>query len=137
MSSVREECAVIMRHMNKPPFSPPADGHAMHVFCLCAQWCGTCREYQPIFEQLAAQLPDVRFVWVDIEAHDDLLGDLDIENFPTLLIADAQGRARFAGTVLPHAETLQRMCQAALAGDFQLVNDPVWQSITPELMRLD
>ena len=125
-----------MRHMIKPPFSPPADGHAMHVFCLCAQWCGTCREYQPMFELLASQLPDVRFVWVDIEAHDDLLGDLDIENFPTLLIADTQGQARFAGTVLPHAETLQRMCQAALAGDFPLVNEAVWQSITPALMRL-
>ena len=109
----------------------------MHVFCLCAQWCGTCREYQPIFAQLASQWPEVKFVWVDIESHDDLLGDLDIENFPTLLIADAQGRVRFAGTVLPHAETLQRMCQAALAGDFLLIYDPVWQSITPELMRLE
>jgi thiol-disulfide isomerase/thioredoxin len=108
----------------------------MHVFCLCAQWCGTCREYQPIFDQLASQWPDVRFVWVDIESHDDLLGDLDIENFPTLLIADAQGQARFAGTVLPHAETLQRMCQAALAGDFPLISDPVWQNVMPELMRL-
>ena len=122
--------------MNQPPLTPPANGHVMHVFCLCAQWCGTCREYQPIFEQLAAQMPEARFVWVDIEAHDDLLGDLDIENFPTLLIADAQGQARFAGTVLPHAETLQRMCQAALAGDFQMVSDPVWQNVTPELMRL-
>jgi len=117
--------------------SPPAQGHAMHVFCLCAQWCGTCREYQPIFAQLASQWPEVKFVWVDIESHDDLLGDLDIENFPTLLIADAQGRVRFAGTVLPHAETLQRMCQAALAGDFPLINDPVWQNVTPALMRLE
>ena len=126
-----------MRHMNKPPLSPPAHVHAMHVFCLCAQWCGTCREYQPIFAQLASQLPEVRFVWVDIETQDDLLGDLDIENFPTLLIADGLGQARFAGTVLPHAETLQRMCQAAFAGDFPLINDPVWQNVTPELIRLD
>jgi thioredoxin 1 len=123
--------------MNKSALSPPEQGHAMHVFCLCAQWCGTCREYQPIFDQLAAQWPDVRFVWVDIESHDELLGDLDIENFPTLLIADHQGQARFAGTVLPHAETLQRMCQAALAGDFPLINDPDWQNVTPELMKLD
>jgi len=122
--------------MNKSELSPPAQAKAMHVFCLCAQWCGTCREYQPIFDQLASQSPEVKFVWVDIESHDELLGDLDIDNFPTLLIADAQGQARFAGTVLPHAETLQRMCQAALAGDFPLINDPVWQNVTPELMRL-
>lgn len=125
-----------MRTMTKSVLSSPAQGPAMHVFCLCAQWCGTCREYQPVFAQLASQWPEVKFVWVDIENHDDLLGDLDIENFPTLLIADAQGQARFAGTVLPHAETLQRMCQAALAGDFPLINDPDWQNVTPDLMRL-
>lgn len=125
-----------MRTMTKSVLSSPAKGPAMHVFCLCAQWCGTCREYQPVFAQLASQWPEVKFVWVDIENHDDLLGDLDIENFPTLLIADAQGQARFAGTVLPHAETLQRMCQAALAGDFPLINDPDWQNVTPDLMRL-
>ena len=125
-----------MRTMTKSVLSSPAQGPAMHVFCLCAQWCGTCREYQPVFAQLASQWPEVKFVWVDIENHDDLLGDLDIENFPTLLIADAQGQARFAGTVLPHAETLQRMCQAALAGDFPLINDQDWQNVTPDLMRL-
>jgi thioredoxin 1 len=125
-----------MRTMTKSVLSSPAQGPAMHVFCLCAQWCGTCREYQPVFAQLASQWPEVKFVWVDIENHDDLLGDLDIENFPTLLIADAQGQARFAGTVLPHAETLQRMCQAALAGDFPLINDPDWQNVTPDLIRL-
>ena len=122
--------------MNDAATPLPAQAHAMHVFCLCAQWCGTCREYQPIFDQLASQWPNVRFVWVDIESHDDLLGDLDIENFPTLLIADAQGQPRFAGTVLPHAETLQRMCQAALAGDFQLINDPDWQNVMPGLLKL-
>ena len=126
-----------MRTMNMSALSPPAQAKAMQVFCLCAQWCGTCREYQPIFDQLASQWPEVKFVWVDIESHDDVLGDLDIENFPTLLIADAHGQARFAGTVLPHAETLQRMCQAALAGDFPLINDPVWQNVMPELMRLE
>ena len=125
-----------MRTMTKSVLSSPAQGPAMHVFCLCAQWCGTCREYQPVFAQLASQWPEVKFVWMDIENHDDLLGDLDIENFPTLLIADAQGQARFAGTVLPRAETLQRMCQAALAGDFPLINDPDWQNVTPDLMRL-
>ena len=125
-----------MRTMTKSVLSSPAPGPAMHVFCLCAQWCGTCREYQPVFAQLASQWPEVKFVWVDIENHDDLLGELDIENFPALLIADAQGQARFAGTVLPHAETLQRMCQAALAGDFPLINDPDWQNVTPDLIRL-
>ena len=103
------------------------------VYCLCAQWCGTCREYQPLFERLAAEMPQARFVWVDVEEHDALLGEMDIENFPTLLLADAQRRACFAGTVLPHADTLQRMCQAALQGDFAPIANIDWQNVLSAL----
>ena len=103
------------------------------VYCLCAQWCGTCREYQPLFERLAAEMSQARFVWVDVEEHDALLGEMDIENFPTLLLADAQRRACFAGTVLPHADTLQRMCQAALQGDFAPIANTDWQNVVSAL----
>jgi thiol-disulfide isomerase/thioredoxin len=110
---------------------------ALWVLCLCAEWCGTCREYQPLFKQLAVDMPQARFVWIDVEAHDDLLQDLDIENFPTLVIVDAQQQARFAGTVLPHLETLQCMCKAALAGDLPLVTDAEWLSVVPGLLAVE
>ena len=78
-------------------------------------------------------MPQARCVWVDVEEHDALLVDLDIENFPTLLLADAQRRPCFAGTVLPHADTLQRMCQAALQGDFAPIEDATWQEVVSGL----
>ena len=59
------------------------------VFCLCAEWCGVCRQYQSDFESLAAQFPLLKFEWVDVEAHEDVMGDLDIETFPTLQIGRA------------------------------------------------
>ncbi len=78
------------------------------VACLCAQWCGTCRDYEVAFGQLADAHPEMCFVWIDIETHADQLDDFDVENFPTILIEDAHTR-RFFGTVLPHARIVERM----------------------------
>jgi len=80
------------------------------VACLCAQWCGTCREYQPLFDQLQAEFPDARFLWVDVEDEADLVDPIDVENFPTVLIARGE-QPLFFGTLTPHLETLRRLVQ--------------------------
>lgn len=85
------------------------------VVCLCADWCGTCREYRPLFDALAREHPGARFVWVDIEDESDLAGDLDVETFPTLLIADG-ATARFLGPLLPQAPVLARLLDSLRAG---------------------
>ncbi|MFJ2988782.1 thioredoxin family protein [Collimonas sp. NPDC087041] len=61
-----------------------ADGWV--VACLCAAWCGSCREYFTNFTALAQRHPQLQFAWIDIEDQADLIGDLDVDNFPTLLI---------------------------------------------------
>jgi thiol-disulfide isomerase/thioredoxin len=87
------------------------------VACLCAAWCGSCREYRATFDALAAQFAaDAEFAWIDVEDDADALGDPDIEDFPTLLIADAAG-ARFLGPVTPQAQTAERLIRGALAGE--------------------
>ena len=81
------------------------------VVCLCADWCGTCRDYRPAFERIAAAHPGLRFAWVDIEDQSDIADDFDVETFPTLLVVGAQG-THFLGPLLPHPETLSRMLGA-------------------------
>ncbi|HEX5391970.1 MAG TPA: thioredoxin family protein [Rhodocyclaceae bacterium] len=80
------------------------------VACLCAAWCGTCREYQPGFEAMAADFPDVAFRWLDIEAEGDLLADYDVENFPTLLI-QRDDLVLFYGVMLPQHSHLRRLLE--------------------------
>ena len=92
----------------------PADkalAESFRVICLCAQWCATCREYRPGFTDLAAQFPDSRFHWLDIEDRADDLGDLDIENFPTLFIARGEAILFFA-TMPPQLSHLRRMLES-------------------------
>ena len=94
----------------------PDDGERWLVACLCASWCRTCDDYRPTFAAAVAARPDLRFAWIDIEDHSDALGQvaLDIEDFPTLLIARGE-MLRFFGPILPHRETLLRTIDAARA----------------------
>ncbi|MEO6319752.1 MAG: thioredoxin domain-containing protein [Polaromonas sp.] len=98
--------------MSRPSASelslPDVPDSAAWVICLCADWCGLCRDYQAVFEQMAKRFPAFRFVWLDIEDQADLVGDLDVETFPTVLMADAQG-TRFFGPLTPQAQTLSRL----------------------------
>jgi len=78
------------------------------VVCFCAAWCDACRAYQPKFDVLSGRYPDWIFIWADIEDFPELLGDEDVENFPTLLIMRGAS-ARFFGPMLPHIGHLQRL----------------------------
>ncbi len=91
-----------------------AAGGPWLVACLCAAWCRTCDDYYPTFEQLAREFgPRMRFVKVDIEDDEDALGDLDVLDFPTLLIAEGE-TIYFLGPVLPHLETARQLISRAL-----------------------
>jgi thioredoxin 1 len=86
------------------------------VICLCAEWCGVCRDWSGIFDALGAERPGVRFAWIDVEDEDEAMGDVDIETFPTLLVAQG-GRARFFGPVQPSATQVGRLLDSLLAQD--------------------
>lgn len=81
------------------------------VACLCAEWCGTCREYRPAFDALAERMPDHVFVWVDIEDFPDVTDDDDVEDFPTILIQVGE-QVRFFGPMLPHIAHLEKVIAA-------------------------
>lgn len=83
------------------------------VACLCAEWCGVCRDYRARFEQLQSRLPQAKFLWIDVEDEADLLHPLDVENFPTVLLAVGD-EPRFFGTLTPQIETLERMIRTQL-----------------------
>ena len=84
--------------------------HSLSVVCLCAEWCGTCREYREGFELLANQFDGVRFLWLDIEDHADSLGNLDVENFPTVLIRRGEW-ILFFGMLPPQMGHLRRLVE--------------------------
>ena len=89
----------------------------IHVACLCAAWCRLCDDYAPVLRQVVAELAAAGVAlqahWIDIEDEAELLGDFDVETFPTLVVVDAQS-VRFAGPLTPQADTLRRVLRATL-----------------------
>jgi thioredoxin 1 len=101
------------------------------VACLCAQWCGTCGSYRAAFEALAARHPDKHFVWIDIEDQADVVGDLDVDNFPTLLM-QRHDVVAFFGTMLPDPVLAERLLQAQAA---QSEDELATQAVSSEERR--
>jgi thioredoxin 1 len=106
--------SLTLQHDNRSELLDALTGDVWFVACLCAAWCDVCRQYRPAFEALAARHPDKRFVWIDVEDEADIVGDFDVDNFPTLLIQRGDAVA-FFGTVLPDAGQAHRLVQAQAA----------------------
>jgi thioredoxin 1 len=93
------------------------------VACLCAEWCGSCREYRATFEAVARELgSQARFAWIDIEDQPGVCADLEVESFPTVLVARGDEIA-FYGAVTPHRSTLEALVRRAVAGQMGRVSD--------------
>lgn len=82
------------------------------VVCLCAAWCGVCRDFVTLYAEMKNGMPAVEFDWIDTEDDAELMGDIEVENFPSLLIGIA-GEPVFFGPITPHRYTLERLIQNA------------------------
>ncbi|RZA36574.1 MAG: thioredoxin [Lysobacteraceae bacterium] len=96
---------------NRELVAAAISGETLTVACLCAAWCGTCSSYRATFEELALRHLDKTFVWIDIEDQADIVGDLDVDNFPTLLVQRGDTVA-FFGAMLPDRAVADRLVQA-------------------------
>jgi thioredoxin 1 len=117
----------------------------MRVKCLCANWCGTCRDFMPIFAALKAelrlldggsQMGQPEFEWLELEECEALLGETEVQTFPMLLIGDGPDTIHFAGPVTPHLATLVRLVRAAARGELRVPESEAQPWLT-FLRRLD
>ena len=51
-----------------------------------APWCGPCRSFAPVYEQLSEKYPDIVFAKINTEEQQALAAHFQIRSIPTLMI---------------------------------------------------
>lgn len=66
-----------------------------------AQWCGPCKQMEPILVQIAAENDDIAVVKVDIDSASDIAQQYQITSVPTMIVYNSAGEPveRFSGAV--------------------------------------
>ncbi|MDW8470148.1 MAG: thioredoxin family protein [Burkholderiales bacterium] len=109
--------------------SEPSSTEDLLVACLCAAWCRTCGEFRDTFARLEKANAGARFVWLDVEDDAELLGDVEIENFPTLAVFRG-GAPVFFGVTMPQEGVVARTLEALARGA------PAPVAVPPEIAAL-
>ena len=106
---------------------------AVDIACLCAAWCRLCDEYAPVLGQVVSELAvahgGLRLHWIDIEDEAELVGEFDVETFPTIVVIDSD-EVRFAGPLTPQPDTLRRLLRATVIDARSGVG---WPAVAPEV----
>jgi len=115
------------------PGEAPARRENLLVVCLCAAWCDTCAEFRATFDTLARQHEGAVFIWLDVEDDSALVGDIEIENFPTLAVFRG-GEPLFYGVTMPQEGVVARTLASLARPDRDPVEVPGEIAKLPEAL---
>jgi len=72
--------------MTKDDFKDTVDNNDIVLIDFWAEWCGPCKMFAPIFEEVSEKYPDVVFAKVNTEEEQELAAMFQIRSIPTLMI---------------------------------------------------
>jgi thioredoxin len=91
-----------------------------------APWCGPCRSFAPVFEQVSEKYPGVVFAKVNTEEQQALAGHFQIRSIPTLMVFREQVILYSQPGALP-AASLTQIVEKTRALDMDVVRRQIEQ----------
>lgn len=105
-------------------FESVVTGNDLVIVDFWAPWCGPCRSFAPVYDQMSEKYPDIVFSKVNTEEEQQLAGYFNIRSIPTLMVFREKIIVYSEAGALP-ASGLENLIQAAQ----QLNMDEVRQQI--------
>lgn len=105
-------------------FESVVTGNDLVIVDFWAPWCGPCRSFAPVYDQMSEKYPNIVFAKVNTEEEQQLAGYFNIRSIPTLMVFREKIIVYSEAGALP-ASGLENLIQAAQ----QLNMDEVRQQI--------
>jgi len=73
------------QELTEQTFADTVGSNEIVLIDFWASWCGPCRTFAPVYENVSQDNPDIVFAKVDTEAEEGLAGYFQISSIPTLM----------------------------------------------------
>lgn len=67
-------------------FESVISGNDIVIVDFWAPWCGPCRSFAPVYEEVSEKYPDVVFAKVNTEVEQGIAASFQIRSIPTLMV---------------------------------------------------
>jgi thioredoxin len=115
---------VAIVELTRDNFRQTIDENDVVLVDFWAEWCGPCRMFAPIFEDVSGRNPDLVFGKVNTEMERELAQMFGIRSIPTLMIFREQIIIYSQPGALP-ASALEDLVKKARALDMKMVREQV------------
>ena len=105
-------------------FNEKIENNKIVILDFWAPWCGPCRQFAPIFEEVSKEYPDILFGKINTEEEQELAGYFQIRSIPTTMVLK-EGIVVFAQPGLLPKEALKDIIKQVQELDMDMVREEI------------
>jgi len=75
-----------LENLTAENFNQQVESNQIAILDFWAPWCGPCRQFAPIFEEVASSYPDILFGKINTEEQRELATHFQVQSIPTVAV---------------------------------------------------